>query len=150
MPVQLLEPSAASGTSVDITVAAGSTNTVAMFQGTSIDNLKLPNGVDDFLLPSSGTDGNFLLPDGGDFFLPDGFSLLLLADQSFLVLPAANQGTQVLDKRDYAVIQMQDPEGQYFDSGLSLRHNGRFKTLGPGVWRLWKPDTAHEFGFQSE
>jgi len=126
MPSQILEPTILAGTSSDVTIAAGSTNTVAMFQptyGVASGNLKLPNAVDDFLLP-------------------DGVS--------FLLLPAANQDSGILDKNDWADIQLKDPNGNYQPSGLQLRHNGRFKTLGPGVWRLVKTATPHEFGFQSE
>ena len=121
MVTEVLEPTLAAGNSTDITIAAGSTNTVAIFQGISADNLKLPNGVDDFLLP-------------------DASSFLLLSPQS----------EQTLNKNDWADIQLKDPDGEYFPSGLQLRHNGLFKTLGPGVWRLSKPATPHEFGFQSE
>lgn len=123
MPTEILEPTFAAATSSDITIAAGSTNTVAIFQGISSDNLKLPGGVDDFLLPDAA---------------------------SFLLLPEANQSSKVLDKTDYAEIQLKDPDDQYFNSGLQLRHNGRFKTLGPGVWRLKKLATAREWGFQKE
>ena len=120
MPSQILEPTNAAGVSTDVTVAAGSTNTVAMYTTPNSDSL--------------------LLPSGDDFFLPDGTSFLLLSPQA----------SQVYDKSDYAVIQLKDPAGNYHDSGMYLRHNGTFKTLGPGVWRLSKPATPREFGFQSE
>ena len=123
MTSQILEPTHLAGESTDVTIAAGSTNTVAMFQGISSSNLKLPNGIDDFLLPG-GTD--------------------------FLLFPAANQASGVLGKNDWADIQLKDPDGEYFSSGMTLRHNGRFKTLGPGVWRLVKTASENEFGFQSE
>jgi len=123
MPTQVLEPTHLAGESTDITIAAGSTNTVAMFQGISSSNLKLPNGIDDFLLPAS-TD--------------------------FLLFPEANQASTVLDKHAYGDIQLKDPDGEYFSSGMMLRHNALFKTLGPGVWRLVKPASPQEFGFQSE
>lgn len=122
MVSKILEPSTAAGTSSDVTVTAGSTNTVAMYVGISADNLLLPAG------------------EGSDFLLPDGVSVLLLSPQA----------ENVLGKKDYADIQLKDPDGEYFDSGLQLRHNGRFKTLGPGVWRLKKAVTPNEFGFQSE
>jgi hypothetical protein len=120
MTTQILEPTALAGTSTDVTIAAGSTNTVAMFQGISADNLKLPDGISDFLLPA------------GDFLL------------------FTNQSDGTLDKNDWAHIQLKDPDGEYFNSGMTLRHTGLFKTLGPGVWRLSKATTKHEFGFQSE
>ena len=47
MPTQLLEPTHAAGESDEVVIAVGSTNTIAMFQGLSMDNLKLPNGIDD-------------------------------------------------------------------------------------------------------
>lgn len=121
MPTQILAPTALAGTSTDVTVVAGSTNTVAMFQGLAVEIFLLPNGVDAFLLPG-GTD-NLLLP---------------------------QQIDNVLDKREYASIQLKDPDGGYFDSGMYLRHNALFKTLGPGVWRIKKPATYREVGFQSE
>lgn len=124
MVTQVMEPTALAGTSSDITIAAGSTNTVAMFVGDSLDNLKLPNGIDDFLLPAGAG--------------------------SFLLLPDLSQSDKQMTKSDYATIQLKDPDGAYFDSGMSLRHNARFKTLGPGIWRLSKPVTPREFGFQSE
>jgi hypothetical protein len=120
-----LEPTLLAGTSAEITVAAGSTNTVAIYQGKATlgSNFKLPNGIDDFLLPG-GTD--------------------------FLLLPLANQGSIKLGKKDWGDIQLKNPEGTYESSGLTLRHNARFKTLGPGVWVIVKPATPTEFGFQSE
>ena len=123
MPSQILAPTYLAGSSTDVTIAAGSTNTVAIFQGLSVDSLKLPNNIDNFLLPG-GTD--------------------------LLLLPAANQATGVLGKNDWADIQLKDPDGEYFSSGMTLRHNGVFKTLGPGVWRLVKTASEQEFGFQSE
>ena len=125
MVTQVLEPTALAGTSSEVTIAAGSTNTVAIFQGKSASgsNFKLPNGVDDFLLPG-GTD--------------------------FLLLPLANQGSVTLGKKDWADIQLKNPEGTFESSGLTLRHNARFKTLGPGVWVIVKTATPTEFGFQSE
>lgn len=124
MVTEILEPTALAGTSSDVTVTAGSTNTVAIFQGVSMDNLLLPNGVDNFLLPAGAG--------------------------SFLLLPSANQASKKLNKSDWGDIQLKDPDGEYFSSGLTLRHNARFKTLGPGVWRLVKTATPREFGFQSE
>ena len=124
--VLILEPTVLAANSTAVTIAAGSTNTVAMFQptpGVSTGNLKLPNAID-----------NFLLPDAA----------------SYLMLPAANQNDGALTKNDWADIQLKDPNGNYQSSGLQLRHNGRFKTLGPGVWRLVKTATPNEFGFQSE
>lgn len=155
MPTQLLEPTFGEDVSTDIIIAEGSTNTVAIFQGSSMDNLKLPNGVDDFLIaPATDPSGDsFLLPSGDDFLLPDGFSQLLINTSlsgDLLLFPTANQSSKIMNKNDYALIQLKDPAGGYANSGLSLRHNGLFKTLGPGVWRLWKPATPREFGFQSE
>jgi len=152
MPSQILEPTALAGISADVTIAAGSTNTVAIFQGLSSDNLKLPDGISDFLLSPISDGSSFLLPDGvSDFLLPDGVSQLLIStEQSFLLLPQANQSSKILDKNDWADIQLKDPDGEYQSSGLQLRHNGKFKTLGPGVWRIVKPATPREFGFQSE
>lgn len=121
MVTKVLEPTTAAGNSSDITIAAGSTNTVAIYQGISADNLQLPNGIDNFTFP-------------------DATSYLLLVPQS--------DGT--LNKNDWADIQLKDPDGEYFSSGLTLRHNALFKTLGPGVWRLVKASSEHEFGFQSE
>jgi hypothetical protein len=51
MPTQILAPTYAANSSSDVTITAGSTKTVAMYQGTSTDNLKLPGGIDNFLLP---------------------------------------------------------------------------------------------------
>lgn len=124
MVTQVLEPTALAATSSDVTIAAGSTNTVAIFQGVTMDNLLLPSGTDNFLLPAGAG--------------------------SFLLLPTASQSSKVMDKSDYADIQLKDPDGEYFNSGMQLRHNARFKTLGPGIWRLSKPITPREFGFQSE
>jgi len=120
MATQIFEPSRNAGNSTDVTIAAGSTNTVAIFVGTSEDNLLLPN-LDDFLLP-------------------DGVAKLLLPVQL----------NEVFTNKDYASIQLKAPDGTYFDSGMYLRGNALFKTLGPGVWRLNKPVTPAEFGFQSE
>jgi hypothetical protein len=117
----VLTPRQVAGNSTDVTVAVGATNTVAMYQGTSVDNLLLPNGVD-----------NFLLPGGSDFLL------------------LSPQGDNILSKLDWVDIQLKDPDGAYQSSGLTLRHNARWKTLGPGVWRLAKPATPNEVGLQSE
>lgn len=124
MVTEVLTPTALAGSSSDITIAAGSTNTVAIFQGDSLDNLLLPSGTDNFLLPAGAG--------------------------SFLILGAGSQASKVMTKKDYALIELKDPDGIYFDSGMSLRHNARFKTLGPGVWRVTKPVTPREFGIQSE
>ena len=154
MPTQILEPTTLAGTSTEVTVATGSTNTVAMYQGTSLDNLKLPDGVSDFLLPETTTQGNFLLPDGVSRLLTASGGLFWMSvpdsASEFLLLPSANQSSKVMTKKDWATIQLKDPDGEFQDSGRYLRHNGRFKTLGPGVWRIVKTATPREFGFQSE
>ena len=67
MVAQVLAPTTAAGTSSDVTVAAGSTNTVALY-GTVDDNLKLVAG--------------------GDLLLVDGVSKLLLVAQSGDVIPS--------------------------------------------------------------
>ena len=121
MPSSILAPTALAGTSTDITITAGSTNTVAMYQGLSTDIFMLPSGTDAFLLPG-GADNLLLSP----------------------------QASKKMNKDDYGIIQLKDPDGEYFNSGMYLRHNGRFKTLGPGVWRVSKPVTTREIGFQSE
>jgi stage V sporulation protein SpoVS len=120
MVSSILAPSTAAGNSSEVTVAAGSTNTLAMYQGSAVDN--------------------FILPTGDNFLLPGGVDLLLMPAQF---------GIQ-LSKNDWGAIQLKDPDGEFFDSGMSLRHNGRFKTVGPGVWRIRKPATSEEVGFQSE
>ena len=122
MPSSILAPSTAAANSSEVTVAAGSTNTLGMYQGVSVNNFLLATG------------DNFLLTGGGS---------------SFLLLSPVNNNIS-LDKDDWGAIQLKDPDGEFFDSGMSLRHNGRFKTVGPGVWRIRKPATSEEVGFQSE
>ena len=123
MVAQVLAPATAAGSSSDITVAAGSTNTVALY-GT----------VDDYLS---------LSPEGtlfGHLNLVDGVSKLLLTVQAGDTIPS---GVTCL-------IMLKDPAGEYRHSGLILRGSLPFKTLGPGIWRVDKPATDIKIGVQSE
>jgi hypothetical protein len=120
MPSSILTPRIAAGNSSEVTVAAGSTNTLGMYQGSAVNN--------------------FILPTLDNFLLPNGVDLLLMPFQHAISL----------SKDDWGAIQLKDPDGEFFDSGMQLRHNGRFKTVGPGVWRIRKPATSEEVGFQSE
>lgn len=121
MVTEVLAPTVLAGDSSDITIATGSTNTVAMYTGTGQSNLLLPDGVSNFLLPG-GTD-RLLLP---------------------------TQVVHEFSRNDYATIKLKDPTGEYQPSGMVLRKNAIFKTLGPGIWRVSKLVTPTEFGIQSE
>lgn len=121
MVSQVLAPATAAGVSSDVTVAAGSTNTVAMY--TSLN--------DDFLLPI-GSESHFLLPDG----------------VSVLLLPSQAGGGFRSD--EVCLIELKDPVGTYGPSGMILKSSEPFKTLGPGIWRVSKPVTTSAVGIQSE
>ena len=123
MVAQVLAPALAAGNSTDVTIAAGSTNTVALY-GAVDDNLRLSD---------SGTvHGNLLLVDG--------VSVLLLAAQAGDMIP-----NDVV-----CPINLKDPIGEYRYSGLNVKGSQPFKTLGPGIWRVEKPLTSIKIGVQSE
>jgi len=121
MPSSVLTPQTAAGESSDITIAAGSTGTVALY-----------TALDDALL----------LPDiqGGYFLLPDGVSHLLLPDQ---------EGGD-LSPTDAFEIWIKDPLGTYNPTGLWLRSYESMKTLGPGVYQVRKPATAKAVGISAD
>ena len=123
MVAQVLAPQTAAGNSSDVTVTAGSTNTVALY-GSVDDNLKL-----------SATGSLF-----GDLLKVDGASLLLLASQAGDVIPSSVT----------CLIMLKDPAGEYRHSGLLLKGSHPFQTLGPGIWRVKKPITSVKIGVQSE
>ncbi len=123
MVTQVLAPTTSAGESSDVTVAVGSTNTVALY-GSVDDNLKL-----------SAIGSLF-----GDLLLVDGVSVLLLAAQAGDVIP-----------HDLVCnINLKDPIGEYHHSGLILKGSIPFKTLGPGIWQVKKPETSIKIGVQSE
>ena len=123
MASEILAPTTAAGNSTDVTIAAGSTNTVALFSSDD-DNLKLS---------AIGTLH-------GDLLLVDGVSVLLLAVQIGDAIP----------HDVFCKINLKDPSGGYRHSGLTLKGSNPFETLGPGIWQVEKPETSVKIGVQSE
>ncbi len=123
MVTEVLAPKTAADVSSDVTVAAGSTNTVALY-GSVDDNLKLS------------AVGSL----HGDLLLVDGVSVLLLAVQ----------GGDVIPHDVVCNINLKDPAGEYRHSGLILKGSIPFETLGPGIWQVEKPETSVKIGVQSE
>ena len=82
----------------------------------------------------------FDLPSGGSLLLPDGVSFFLLPDQKGGDIPH--------DLR--FPINLKDPLGTYGPSGLQLTGSGPFKTLGPGVWQVARPELDISMGIQSD
>jgi len=121
MPAQILAPGTTAALSTDVTIAAGSTGTVALFTAQN-DGLDLPvaNG-------------------GGNFLLPDGVSKLLLAQQLGGGIPHTT----------HCPINLKDPDGNYGPSGLQLTGLELFKVLGPGVWQVERP-AGVALGVQSD
>ncbi len=123
MVTQVLAPTTSAAKSSDVTVAVGSTNTVALY-GSIDDNLKLS------------ADG----PLYGDLLLVDGASVLLLAVQAGDVIP----------HDVVANINLKDPIGEFHHSGLILKGSKLFQELGPGIWQVEKFETSVKIGAQSE
>ncbi len=80
------------------------------------------------------------LPLGGHLLLPDGTSFFLLPDQTGGDIPSDV----------YFPINLKDPLGSYGPSGMQLTGNKPFKTLGPGVWQVARPELDISMGIQSD
>jgi hypothetical protein len=75
-----------------------------------------------------------------------GADITVAAGSNATVWMAKATASDVLGKRDHASIQFKNFLGAYVDSGMYLRHDGLFKVLSPGIWRVSKPLTVLSWG----